>query len=96
LLGQFGVTARQFLEPGVARDGMGDERQFLRADALAVVFALFMALEQGVGALGQEAPGALALVSLLAQMAPDHGIDTGHLLEDLRPFMLEGGCEHIV
>ena len=61
MLGEFRVTAGQFLEAGVSLDGLGDERQFLRADALAVVFAVFMALEQVVGALGQEAPGAWAL-----------------------------------
>ncbi len=77
-------------------DGLGDELQFLRADALAVVLALFMALQQVVGALGQNASGAFAVVGLLAQVAADHRIDAGHLLEDLSPFLLERECKHNV
>jgi hypothetical protein len=92
LLGEFGVPAGQCLEPGVSRNGLGDERQFLRADALAVVFSIRVALQQVIGAMSEEASGALALIDLLAEMAADHGIDAGHFLEELSSFLLERGC----
>lgn len=66
----------------MALDGLGDELQLVGADPLAVIFAVLMALQQMVGALGQGASGAAAPIGLLAKMAADHGIDTCHLLED--------------
>jgi uncharacterized protein YidB (DUF937 family) len=92
LLGEFGVAAGQFLEAGVSLDGLGDKLQFLRADALAVVFAVLVALQQGIRAVGEEAASAFAVIGLLTEMAADHGIDTGHLLEDLSPLLLQRGC----
>ncbi len=96
MLSQFGVTAGQFLEAGVSRDGLGDKLQFLGTDALAVVLATLVALQQVVGALGEEASRALSAVGLLAEMAADHAIDAGHLLKDLSPFLLERRCYHIM
>ena len=92
LLGELRVTAGQFLEAGVSFDGLGDERQFFRADALAVVFAVLVALQQVIGAVGENACGAFALIGLLAEMATDHGIDTGHLLEELSSLLLDRRC----
>ncbi len=88
LLGQFGVAAGQCLETGVSLDGLSDKGQFLGADTLAVVPAIFVALQQVVGALGEDPAGAWALVGLLAEVAADHGIDAGHLLEELGSFLL--------
>jgi hypothetical protein len=91
LLGEFGVPAGQFLEACVSLDGMGDERQFLQANALAVVFSILVALQQVIGAMSEEASGALALIDLLAEVAADHRIDAGHFLEDLSSFLLKRG-----
>ena len=55
-----------------------------------------MPLQQVVGALGEEASGAFSTVGLLAEMAADHGVDTGHLLEELSPLLLERGSYHVV
>jgi hypothetical protein len=92
LLGELGVAAGQFPETGMALDGLRDERQFLRANALAVVLSILVALQQVIGAMSEEASSALALIDLLAEMAADHGVDAGHFLEDLSSFLLERGC----
>lgn len=82
---------RQFLETGMSLDGLRNEFEFVGSDTLAVVFAVFMALEQMVGALSEQASTAVALVGLLAETAANHGVDGGHLLEDLSSFLLERG-----
>jgi hypothetical protein len=89
LFGQFGVATGQFLEAGMTLDRSGNEIQFVGGNTLAVVSAAFVALQQMVGALGEDAPSPLATVGLLAEMAADHRVDSSHLLKDLSSFLLE-------
>jgi len=72
----------QFLETGVSLHPRGDSVQFLSSDPLAVVFAIFPALQQKVRALGEGLIAAFFFIGLLADMAADHAIDAGHLIED--------------
>ena len=77
------------MEPGMSLDGLGDEPQLLVADALAVVGAVFVPLEDVIGAIGDGACRALSLKVLLAEMATDHGVDAPDFLKDLGAFLLE-------
>ena len=63
---------------------------FVGADALAVVFAVFPALQQEVGALGDGLAAALDCIGLLTDMAADQVVDGGHFFEDAGAFLLEG------
>src|ERR1041385_6548759 len=52
LLGQRGVAPGQLLETVIRLNPGDNGLQFVRSDALAVVFAVFAALQEVVGALG--------------------------------------------
>jgi hypothetical protein len=73
----------------MAFDGGGDKVQFLSADALAVVLALFAALQQVVRPLGYGLAAPLDLEGLLADVAADHTVDVSHFFEDAGAFLLE-------
>ena len=66
----------------IAFDSSDDGIQFLSSDPLAVVFAVFPALQQEVRALGDGLGPAFDLEGLLADMAADHAINLGHLFKD--------------
>jgi hypothetical protein len=58
---------------------------------LAVVPALFAALQQVIRAVGEGPVAALDLIGLLTDTATDHAVDVGHFFEDAGAFLLEGG-----
>jgi hypothetical protein len=94
LLGELGVAFGQLLEALIGFDAGDDGVQFLRADPLAVVFAVLAPLQQKVRALSDGLAGPLDLEGLLADMAADHAVHLGHLFEDAGAFLLEGGRDH--
>ncbi len=75
----------------MSQDPLGDELQFIRADTLAVVGALLVSLKDVIGAVGVGAGGTLCFEGLLTEVAADHGVDLGDLLEDLVTLLLNGG-----
>ena len=91
MLGQFGITAGQFLETGVSLDGLGDELQLLRTDALAVVGAIFVPLKDVIRAIRGCAGGTLAVKSLLAEVTAYHGVDATDFLKNFGALLLDGG-----
>ena len=73
----------------------GDDRlEFIRPDAVTVVFTVFTALQQVVRPLGDGSAVALDPIGLLAQMPADHLIDLAHFFEDTRAFLLQGKRDH--
>ena len=91
LLGQAGIAIHQGLETGVVLDPGHNGIQLLGSDSLTVVFAIFPALQQEIGALGDELVAALFLISLLADVTADHAINLGDFLEDTGAFLFDGG-----
>jgi hypothetical protein len=77
------------LEASVAFDGRGDRLQFLGADALAVVLAVFAPLQQVVRALSYRLAAALDMEGLLADVAANHAVNVGHIVEEAGAFLLE-------
>ena len=77
------------MEAVVAFHGLDDEIQFIGPDPLAVVPAVFTALQEVVGALSHGALAALDLIGLLADMATDHAVDMSHFFEEAGAFLLE-------
>ncbi len=75
----------------MALDPRDDRLQFLRSDPLAVVFAVLPALQEEIRALGDNLASAFDLKGLFADVAADHAVDLGHLFEDARAFLLDGG-----
>lgn len=75
-------------------DARDDGLEFIGRDPLAVVLAVFPALEQVVGALGNGLALAPELVGLLAEVAANHLVDLGDLLQDASPFLLQGESDH--
>ncbi len=94
LLGEQGVAFGQLLEALIGFDAGDDGVQFLRADPLAVVFAVLPPLQQEVGALGEGLAAPLDMEGLLADMAADHAVNLSHLFEDAGAFLLDGWCDH--
>jgi hypothetical protein len=68
--------------------------QFIGSDPLAVVLAVFAALQEEVRALRHGLAAALDLIGLLADMAADHAVDAGHFFEDAGAFLLDRKCDH--
>lgn len=91
LLGQFGVPAGQFQKAGMSHDPFGDKLQFIWTDTLAVVGSVLVSLEGVIRPIGGGAGGTLWFEGLLTEVATDHGIDLGDLLEDEVPLLLNGG-----
>ena len=94
LLGQRGVAGGQFLEALMPLHARHNAGQVLAGHALAVVLAVLAALQKVIGALDDGLAGALDGQGLLAEMAANELIDLGHLLEEERAFLLEGGVFH--
>ena len=91
LFGQFGVAAGQLLETSVSLDRLGNELQVVGADTLTVIGTLFMPLKEVVGPEGGAARRTLAVKSLLAEVAADHGVNATDLFKDLGALLLDGG-----
>lgn len=79
------------MKTGIALDRFDDELQFVLADPLAIIPAIFTALQQVIRALGDGLTATLDLIGLLADVAADHAIDAGHFFKDTSPFLFEGG-----
>jgi hypothetical protein len=75
-------------------DGGHDELQFLGANALAVVLAVFTALQKVVRALREGLAAAVDLIGLFAHVTANHAVNVSHFFEDPGAFLLEGDCEH--
>ena len=82
------------MEPVVAFDGLKNEFQFIGSDSLAVVPAVFTALQEVVRPLRHRALAALNLIGLLTQVAADHAVNVSHFIEDAGAFLLDRGGEH--
>jgi hypothetical protein len=72
-------------------DRLGNELQVVGADTLTVIGTLFVPLKDVVRPIGGGAGRTLALKSLLAEVAADHGVNASDLLEDLGALLLDGG-----
>lgn len=88
LLSQLSIAAGQFQETGMSVDGLGNKLQIIRADALAVVGAVFVSLKAVVRAIGGGAGGTLWFNALLAKTAADHGVDLADFLQDIISLLL--------
>ena len=73
----------------MAFDGLDDELQLIGSDPLAVIPAVFTALQEVVRALSHDALAALDLVALLADMAADHEVDVSHFFQEAGAFLLQ-------
>lgn len=91
LLGQFRIAAGQFDKAGMSEDGFGDELQFIGADALAIVGAVLVSLQGVIGSVRGGAGDPLGFEGLLTEVAADHAVDLGDLLEDLLTLLVKGG-----
>jgi hypothetical protein len=90
LFGQAGVTVDQGLETRITLDARHDGLHLLGGDALAVVFAIFAALQQEVGPLGDELVPLFFLIGLLTDMTADHAVNVGDFFEEAGAFLLDG------
>jgi hypothetical protein len=88
LFSEGSVAGTEFLEALMAKDSVRTGCEFVRTDALAVVLALLMALEQVIRAADDRFTFACAFEGLFAEVATNHAIDLGHFLEDGNSFLL--------
>lgn len=94
MLGQAGIAFSQRLKASMAFDPGHNGLQFVGSNPLAIVFALFPALQQEVGTLGDGLCASFDFEGLLADMAADHAINLGHLFKDTCAFLFNGWADH--